>query len=108
MIRAYQNDCVNATLAAIEGGSNSVLNVLATGLGKTTIAAEFIRRSQPSRCLFLAHRDTLIYQARDTIERVAGVKCGIEMAELKADAGLFSKDQVVIGTVQTQNAGNSG
>jgi superfamily II DNA or RNA helicase len=108
MIREYQDDCANAIQEQFESGVNSTLAVLATGLGKTTIASEFIRRVQPSRCLFLAHRDTLIYQARDTIQRVAGVKCGIEMAELKAEYGLFSKDQVVVGTVQTQNSGNGG
>lgn len=108
MIRAYQNDCVNAFTAEFERGIMSTVGVLATGLGKTTIASELIRRIQPSRSLFLAHRDTLIYQARDTIERVAGVKCGIEMAELKADYGFFSKEQVVIGTVQTQYSGNDG
>lgn len=108
ILRAYQNDCDNAIQREFDQGVVSTLAVLATGLGKTTIAAEFIRRVQPARCLFLAHRDTLIYQARDTIERVAGVRCGIEMAELKADYGMFSKDQVVISTVQTQNAGNDG
>lgn len=50
----------------------------------------------------------MVYQSRDTIERIAGVKCGIEMAELKADYGFFSKEQVVIGTVQTQYSGNNG
>lgn len=108
MIRAYQNDCVNAFTSEFERGTTATLGVLATGLGKTTIASEFIRRVQPARSLFLAHRDTLIYQARDTIERIAGVKCGIEMAELKADYGFFSKEQVVIGTVQTQYSGNNG
>lgn len=108
MIRAYQNECVEAFVREFEQGRTATLGVLATGLGKTTIASEFIRRVQPARSLFLAHRDTLIYQARDTIERIAGVKCGIEMAELKADYGFFSKEQVVIGTVQTQYSGNGG
>lgn len=108
MIREYQDDCVNAISGQLQGGVDSTLAVLATGLGKTTIAAEFIRRVQPARSLFFAHRDTLIFQARDTIEAFAGVKCGIEMAELSADPGLFSKDQVVIGTVQTQYSGNEG
>lgn len=108
MIRAYQNDCVNAIGSEFEKGVKSTLAVLATGCGKTTIASEFIRRVQPARSLFLAHRDTLIYQAKDTIERVAGVHCGIEMAGLKADYSFFSKEQVVIGTVQTQYAGNEG
>lgn len=108
MIRGYQDECVNAFTSEFERGTNATLGVLATGLGKTTIASEFIRRVQPSRSLFLAHRDTLIYQARDTIERIARVKCGIEMADLKADYGFFSKEQVVIGTVQTQYSGNSG
>ena len=108
MIRGYQQECVDSFVREFEAGRRSTVGVLATGLGKTTISAEFIKRVQPARCLFLAHRDTLIYQARDTIERIAGVKCGIEMAELKADYGFFSKEQVVIGTVQTQYSGNSG
>lgn len=107
MIRGYQQDCVTANVENLKSYV-SILNVLATGLGKTYIAAEFIKLVQPARCLFFAHRDTLIFQARDTIEAVAGVKCGIEMAELKADPGLFSSDQVIISTVQTQNAGNQG
>jgi len=108
VIRPYQDDCVAATLAEFDKGVMSTINVLATGLGKTRITAELIRRVQPSRCLFLCHRDTLVYQARDTIEQNAGVKVGIEMADLKADYGVFSKEQVVIGTVQTQYSGNGG
>lgn len=108
MLRPYQNDCNDAVQSEFEKGIGATLVVVPTGGGKTTIAADFIRRTQPSRSLFLAHRDMLIYQARETIERVAGVKCGIEMAELKADYGFFSKEQVVIGTVQTQYSGNGG
>ncbi len=108
VMRPYQNDCVTAIHGEFEKGMSATLALLATGLGKTSIASEFIRQIQPARSLFMAHRDTLVYQARDTIERVAGVKCGIEMAETKVDYGLFSDDQVIISTVQTQNAGNSG
>lgn len=105
-VRPYQNDCVDSIFRSIEQGHKAVLAVLATGLGKTCIASEIIRRVQPERCAFLAHRDTLVFQARDTIERFAGVKCGIEMAESRADRSVFSKEQVIVGTVQTQNAGN--
>jgi superfamily II DNA or RNA helicase len=108
VIRPYQSQCVEAIHGEFASGINSTVAVLPTGAGKTTIAAEFMRTIQPSRSLFLCNRDTLVYQARDTIERITGVKCGIEMAELKADYGFFSKEQVVIGTVQTQYSGNSG
>ena len=89
-------------------GQSSTLAVLATGLGKTVIFSEIIRRIQPARTLVLTHRDTLTYQARDTIERFTGLKSDIEMAGLKADAGLFASSPVVISTIQTQNAGRNG
>lgn len=103
-MRDYQMACVDAIFREWEQGNESTLAVLCTGAGKTVIASEVIRRIQPKRVLFFCHRDTLAYQARDTITRFAGVQCGIEMADMEADAGLFSLDQVVIGTVQTQNA----
>lgn len=108
MIRDYQEECVCAIDSEFHNGAVSTIGVLPTGVGKTTIAAEFIRRVQPARCLFLAHRDTLVFQAKNTIERIAGVRCGIEMADLRADYSLFSKEQVIVGTVQTQNAGAGG
>jgi superfamily II DNA or RNA helicase len=65
-LRAYQEHAVESGLAAISNASDPrALLVLATGLGKTTIAAEILRRrgkSQKTRTLVLAHTTDLVLQ----------------------------------------------
>jgi superfamily II DNA or RNA helicase len=65
-LRAYQENAVQAALSALRTSSDPrALLVLATGLGKTTIAAEVFRRVvklQPTRALVLAHTNELIAQ----------------------------------------------
>jgi len=65
-LRYYQADAVNRIMAELTRGSRSALAVLATGLGKTFVAAEFHRRFTAARpgakTLVLAHRNELVYQ----------------------------------------------
>ncbi|WP_225096269.1 DEAD/DEAH box helicase family protein [Streptomyces sp. CoH27] len=65
-LRSYQERAVNQSMGELVNGSRSALVVLATGLGKTFVAAEFYRRfhaSRPSaKTLVLAHRNELVYQ----------------------------------------------
>jgi superfamily II DNA or RNA helicase len=75
--------------------------VMPTGTGKTVLFACVIKSRLPGRALVLAHREELIWQARDKIERFAGVDCGIEMAELYVNASLWGEQKVVISTIQT-------
>ncbi len=82
----------------------STLLVLPTGLGKTIVFADVIRQMQPARALVVAHREELIWQARDKIAATTGLDCGIEMAELYVNQSLFGDTSVVISTVQTQNS----
>jgi superfamily II DNA or RNA helicase len=103
----YQVDCKSAIVKEL-GTGNSTLVVLPTGCGKTVLAAEVIKHFTPARSLFLAHRDTLIYQARKTIELHTGLSCGIEMASMRANGDMFRSPDVVISTVQTQLAGRNG
>ena len=84
---------------------NSTLLVLATGLGKTIVFADVIRRMFPQRSMVLAHRRELIYQARDKIQAATGLECGIEMGGLSLTNGLLEKTPVVISTIQTQISG---
>jgi superfamily II DNA or RNA helicase len=87
---------------------NSTLGVLATGLGKTVCAAEIIKRFHErtgKMALFLAHRAELIRQGKATIEHYTGYNCEIEMADERAEHGLFTKTKVIISTVQTQTSG---
>lgn len=82
----------------------STLVVLPTGTGKTVLFADVINTMQPKRAMVIAHREELIWQARDKIEAVTGLECGIEMAELSLSPTLFGDTPVVISTVQTQNS----
>jgi superfamily II DNA or RNA helicase len=101
-LRPYQQECVESVLKELKA-ARSVLYVLATGLGKTVIAAHLAKSFQHGRILFLAHRQELIYQARRTFEAVLGETPEIEMADQWAD----SRARVVISTIQTQ-AGSKG
>jgi superfamily II DNA or RNA helicase len=99
-LRDYQERAA-AAIEAQWKTHTSTLCVLPTGAGKTVLFAEVIRRRLPGRTLVLAHREELIYQAREKIERFAGLDCEVEMADQVAAQNLWTRDPVVIGTVQT-------
>ncbi len=96
-LRPYQVD----SLAAIDGeyarGIRRTLAVLATGLGKTVLFAEWARRRVAigRRVLVLAHRTELLEQAQRKLEDV-GLHAAIEQAEKRA-----GRAPVVVASVQT-------
>ncbi len=73
----FQADVIRRISEQIASGADRVLLQLATGAGKTVIAAEMVRRatSKGLRGLFLVHRDFLVQQAMETVRRF-GVRCG--------------------------------
>jgi superfamily II DNA or RNA helicase len=105
-LRPYQSECVDAVFREWEE-HNSTLAVAPTGTGKTVIFSEIIKRVQPARCLVLAHRQELIYQAKRKIE-AAGLECAIEMGEEMAIGSLWNGKPVILSTVQTQSSGAGG
>ncbi|KAK4231283.1 putative ATP-dependent helicase IRC3 [Podospora fimiseda] len=67
-LRAYQEECIQSVLAAIENGQKRLGVSLATGSGKTVIFTHLIDRVQPpnelaNQTLILAHRRELVEQA---------------------------------------------
>src|SRR5437762_6835235 len=100
-LRDYQRKAVEAVFEQWQT-HNSTLVVQATGLGKTVLAAEIVRRMAPLRTLVLAHRAELIYQAKQRIEQFTGLQCEIEMAGERANRHFTNKAPVVISTIQTQ------
>lgn len=110
-LRDYQTDAVNAAMTAMRGGGSTLL-VMATGLGKTIVFAEIIRRYMAQgtgrRALVLAHRAELIHQAADKIRRVVGCDVEIEMGDMRAREDIYNKAPVIVSSVQTQIAGRSG
>lgn len=102
-MRHYQESAIQAAMRWLwEDGQPSGIIQLATGLGKTPMAGELLRRSiqagRVQRALFLAHRDELITQACGCFEK-SGLSHGREQGSFRADS-LFPA-QVVVSTVQT-------
>ena len=89
-------DAVDAELAR---GVRSTLVVAATGTGKTTTAAEIVRRGRSAgRALWLAHREELVRQAAGRL-RSYGLMVGVEMAD--EHAGAVEHLDAVVASVQT-------
>jgi len=102
-LRNYQTDASDAAFREWNNGAKSTLIVCPTGTGKTVIFADIISRFQPRRAMVIAHRKELIYQAKDKIQALTGLQCGIEMADNYVNNSLFGKLPVVISTIQTQS-----
>lgn len=105
-LRDYQNETVDGIYRTLSA-ERSTLAVLATGLGKTVIAAEVAIRwpvDKFGRVLFLAHRKELIDQGAASIGHHIDEECGIEMAqrsEARAGRSLGGPSRVLVGSVQT-------
>jgi superfamily II DNA or RNA helicase len=82
VLRDYQQQALLDLSARVRAGERRILLVAPTGSGKTTIAAEMIRRAtgKGNGVLFIAHRKELIDQCSTRLDGV-GVGHGIIMAD---------------------------
>ena len=98
--RYYQNDAVKAILSEWAQGRKRTLLVLPTGTGKTIVFSRVLEHivREGKRALILAHRGELLEQAADKLQRVTGLGCSVEKAELSCRDEWF---RVVVGSVQT-------
>jgi superfamily II DNA or RNA helicase len=85
-LRPYQRDAIAAVIAARRAGVRRMVVCLPTGAGKTVIFAELARLAK-KQVLVLAHREELVAQAKDKLERalasserVVAVERGAERA----------------------------
>ncbi len=109
-LRDYQLKAQHATLEAWKEVSTTLV-VMPTGTGKTVLFASIIRAVYPKRVLVIAHREELIWQARDKIKAVTGFVVDVEMGEYKArvDKDMFHpKARVIVATIQTLTSGGDG
>lgn len=94
-LRWYQQEAK----AAIEAGfasHRSQLLVLATGLGKTEMFCS-VAQDWPGNVLVLAHRDELVRQAAERLERMTGEVVQIEQGDNRAS----SRCRLVVGSIDT-------
>lgn len=88
-LRPYQQECLDAILREYQAGTRQLLCVLATGCGKTHIAAhlpEMFKDVLPGRLLFVAHREEILQQTIEKFHDCAPhLKVGLEKAEHHAD-----------------------
>jgi len=105
ILRDYQREAGNAVMDAFKDHSTALV-VMPTGCGKTILFADIIARFQPGRTMVLAHREELIFQAQHKIHAVTGLRARVEMAALRVDEGVASRQaQVIVSTIQTQVSG---
>src|SRR5256885_537185 len=71
MLRPYQREAIAAVLAARRAGERRLLVCLPTGAGKTVIFSELAQLAR-RQVLVLAHREELLAQAQDKLERALG------------------------------------
>ena len=108
-LRDYQEEAAEGVFRDWQEHT-SALVVLPTGLGKTVLFADVIRRmhERGARAMVLAHREELITQAADKIRRVTGLDAQIEMGEYHVTPMFGVMPPVVVSTVQTHCAGGDG
>jgi superfamily II DNA or RNA helicase len=94
-LRGYQQEALSAIRQGFETRQR-LLAVLPTGAGKTILFAH-LAASVPGRTLVLAHREELLTQAADKIERATGLVAEIEKADQRASMSA----PVVVASVQT-------
>jgi superfamily II DNA or RNA helicase len=102
--REYQTRAEAAIVSEWEKVQATLLE-LATGLGKTKIACDLIKRVHPGRTMWLTHQEELVGQAVESIQKGAGIAVEIEQASQYANTNLFHRTPVVVSTVQSQCSG---
>src|SRR5450432_709415 len=87
-LRPYQRAAIEAVLAARRAGKRRLLVHLPTGAGKTVIFSHLARLAK-RQVLVLAHREELLNQAREKLERALGGRAvvAIERGALRAPEG---------------------
>ncbi|WP_242743774.1 DEAD/DEAH box helicase family protein [Allobaculum sp. Allo2] len=100
-LRPYQKQAVESIFQEWEQGHRKTLLVLATGLGKTIVFCNVIKRlvENGEKVLILAHRKELLDQASDKLKKTTGLDTALEKAEFSCLDEPATP--VVVGSVQT-------
>ena len=100
-LRYYQKEAQEAVLGEWAKGQRKTLASLSTGTGKTVIFASILNHQVQQagrRGLILAHREELLTQAADKLEKVTGLKAAMEKAK---NTSLGAPERITVGSVQS-------
>lgn len=106
-LRSYQVAAVDGMMGELVNGARSSLVVLATGLGKTFVAAEFYRRYAAARpdikALVLAHRNELVYQLERSFWPMLPASCstGVWNGSERPGPGVLADLDIVFACVDS-------
>ena len=104
-LREYQLNAVKSIQKAVNDGNNRFLFEMATGTGKTLVAAAviklFLRTSNTKRVLFLVDRIELEDQAEKAFTRY--LKNDYQTAVYKRARNNWNNAEIVVSTVQSLN-----
>lgn len=100
--RDYQHECIDTLCREINAGRRKMLVEMATGTGKTRMAAALIKRlfeaNAIGRVLFLVDRITLAKQTEDAFtEHLPGLPSYV----LRSARGALDEKRITIATLQT-------
>ncbi len=104
-LRPYQHEAIEAVDEARRRGLRRALICLPTGAGKTVIFSELARRATGD-VIVLAHREELLEQARDKLERAlqGSAKVAIEQGNRRAPADA----RVIVCSIRSLHEGRIG
>lgn len=94
-LRDYQQACVRSVLTGWNESPRQLV-VIPTGGGKTIVFSA-VAKETAGRTLILAHREELIAQAADKLQRSTGIRAEVEKADRYASPGA----RVVVASVQS-------
>lgn len=106
-LRDYQIKARDAVFRELKE-KNSTLLVCCTGSGKTVMFCHIgndYRKLTQKNILVLVHREELVRQTADKIERIAGVSPEIEKAKEKANRDRLADNGWLVASIQTMIAG---
>ena len=101
-LRDYQREAISGIVSQLRT-AQSTLVVSPTGTGKTILFAEAARMAS-GRCMVIAHREELLNQAADKIQRSNGSQPDIEQADLYASTNPLFQTKTVVASIQSLNS----
>lgn len=108
-LRSYQQEAIDGCLRIWKEKQGAMV-VVPTGGGKTIIASyiakHFLETTNKDIIMF-AHREELITQAKDKLQRITGQEVAIEMGDQHVDTrSFFGVPRIIVSSVQTLCSGS--